>query len=150
MTTINLDIDKSSLNLLVSLYFGKDERAWYKHQAECAEYSGVMGALYRLGLVRIVESTKPRIYLPKRIQVRFGVTAAGEEVIKLIFLADPDRVINASQSYLMWVPVIVTDVLRHITNGLRTDVTRLPELLVSEHPVIRETAGLVLGWLQNG
>lgn len=133
------DIDKSSLDLLVSLYFGTEDRAWYYQKSGCKVEPSVLRDLQQSGLIDLVDSSQ-RGYM---VSCKFGATAAGEEVIKQVFLADPDRVIVASRSYLTWVPVSVTD-------ALRSDISRLPELLVSEVPIISETASLILSWVQEG
>jgi hypothetical protein len=161
VSVTSLDINESLLDLLVSLYFGSlcvcnDDRAWYYVERGHHYYKpgtpgqGVLGYLQHLELIEIVDRTKQHILSNGTGKVKFGVTAAGEEVIKMIFCADPYRIIKASQSYLMWVPITVTDVLRYVTNALRSDISRLSELLVSEEPMIRETASLVLDWLQEG
>lgn len=133
------DIDKSSLDLLVSLYFGTEDRTWYYQKSGCKVEPSVLRDLQQSGLIDLVDSSQ-RGYM---VSCKFGATAAGEEVIKQVFLADPDRVIVASRSYLTWVPVSVTD-------ALRSDISRLPELLVSEVPIISETASLILSWVQEG
>lgn len=140
------DIDKSSLDLLVSLYFGTEDRAWYYQKSGCKVEPSVLRDLQQSGLIDLVDSSQ-RGYM---VSCKFGATAAGEEVIKQVFLAEPDRVLVASRSYLTWVPVSVTDVLRYATNALRSDISRLPELLVSEVPIISETASLILSWVQEG
>jgi len=164
VSVTSLDINESLLGLLVSLYFGSDDRAWF--YTERGHYDslyfasfrtprinsyqpGTLGDLQRRDLVEIVDRTKQNILSNGIGKVKFGVTAAGEEVIKLIFLADPDRIIKASLSYINWVPITVTDVLRYVTNALRSDISRLSELLVSEEPMIRETASILLDWLQE-
>ena len=149
MTAINPNIDKSLLDLLVSLYFGVDDRAWYYEERGRALQPGILGTLQRCELIEIVDSTKQHI-LSGAGRVKFGVTDVGEEIIKKVFLTDPNRIIEASQAYLQCVPITVTDVLRYVTNALRSDISQLPELLVSEEPIISETASLLLGWLQEG
>jgi len=139
-----LDIDKALLDLLVSLYFGVDDRAWYYEERGHYYYQpGGLGTLQRRGLVDIVDRTKQNILSHGIGRVKFGVTDAGEEVIKAIFRANPYRIVKASQSYLMWVP-------RDVTDTLCVDISRLPELLVSEIPIIRETAGLISEWVAKG
>lgn len=155
MRATSPDIKESLLNLLVTFYFGTDDRAWfYEERGQCdprTRYQpGILGDLQLRGLIDIVDRTKQHILSNGTGKVKFGVTAAGEDVIKTIFRADPDRIIKASRSYLMWVPITVTDVLRYVTNALRSDISRLTELLVSEAPMIRETTSSVLGWLQEG
>lgn len=153
VTTTVPNIDKPLLDLLVSLYFGVDDRAWFYEERGNYRRNfrpGILGTLERRGLVDIVDRTKQNILSLGVGRVKFGVTDTGEEIIKLVFLSDPNRIIEASRAYLQWVPMTVTDVLRYVTNVLRADMSRLPELLASEAPLISETASVLLDWLQEG
>lgn len=159
-----------TLRVLVSLYFGPDDRAWFYeersysqpytysiYEADYNEHgdiicivdnpgrsanSGIIGDLHRRGLIDIVDRTRQNILSNGIGKIKFGVTDFGEEVIRKIFLADPVRIVEACQSYPSWVPIDIVDVLR-------VDISRLPELLVSETPIIRETAGLISKWAQE-
>ena len=100
---------------------------------------GILGDLHHRGLIYIAE----RLTKPKRLnRIKFAVTDVGEKVIKTVFSADPDQVIGACQMYPFWVQTEVTDVLS-------VDISQLPELLVSEDPIVSGTASLALSWLRK-
>lgn len=145
MRAINSNIDRREFNLLVAFYFNgcfppDTNHAWFFDEPGSLPQPGIFGDLHSRDLIYIAER------LPKRNgidRVKFEVTDAGEKVIKTVFSADPDQVIEACQMYPLWVQTEVTDVLS-------VDISQLPELLVSEDPIVSGTASLALSWLQEG
>ncbi len=165
-----LSIGTITFRVLVALYFGSDDRAWFYeersysqpytygiYEVDYNEYGGIIcivdspgrsanssiiGDLHRRGLIGIVDRTVQNILSNGIGKIKFGVTDFGEEVIRKIFLADPVRIVKACEAYPSWVPI-------DIVNVLRVDMAQLPELLVSEIPIIRETAGLISKWTQE-
>lgn len=136
-------IDSTAFSVLVSIYFGSiDDRAWIYVEREQVPQSGILSDLQRHGLIEIVFRTAQHIFSDRIGKVKFAATAAGEKVIRQAFLSDPNGVIKACQSGLRMVPVTITDVLR-------ADVSQLPEFLASEHPIVSDTASLVLSWRQE-
>ena len=133
-------IDSYELRVLVSIYFGSiDDRAWFYVERDRTPHTGILHDLERYGLIEIVFRTAQHIFTDGVGKVKFGVTATGENVIKQVFLSDPNRVIEAGQSCLRMIPVTITDVLR-------SDIAQLPEFLASDHPIVSGTASLVLSW----
>lgn len=136
-------IDSHAFSVLVSIYFGSiGDRAWFYVERGQAPQPSILRDLQHYGLIEIVLRTAQHILSDGIGKVKFGATAAGEKVIKQVFLSDPNRVIKACQSGLRMVPVTITDVLR-------SDVSQLPEFLASEHPIVSDTASLMLSWRQE-
>jgi len=122
-------LSERELDFLVTIYFGSKERSFsYGH-------IGLFGSLLQKGFIEIASI---------RERIRSGLTAyfytvsekgrcrVEEEIHK-----SPERVATASETYLNWVPEDVPRVLR-------TPMNRLPEALVSDVPIIRDTAELLL------
>lgn len=144
MRFIDPNIDRREFNLLVAFYFNgcfppDTDHSWFFDEPGGGPQPGILGDLHHRGLIYIAE----RLTKPKRLnRIKFAVTDVGEKVIKTVFSADPDQVIGACQMYPFWVQTEVTDVLS-------VDISQLPELLVSEDPIVSGTASLALSWLRK-
>jgi len=120
-------LSNRELNLLVSIYFGTKERA------SCFNHVGPFGQLFRKGLIDITSERK----YAGLTKYHYAVSEEGRNLVEGEICKDSERIADACETYLNWVPKAISEILR-------TSVDCLPEALASDVPIIQRVAKLKL------